>query len=96
MSGHCFPLAINFLFSAKIVSDFHSRQIISPVYTSRLYKYISIYNQYSDTISLICPAKIIPKRRSFQIFQCDVRACPFRVRPCLQNVHESQYNSFAL
>ena len=40
-------------FSAKIMRVFHSCQIFSAGYTSRLYKYLCIYNRYCNTILLI-------------------------------------------
>ncbi|ROT10294.1 hypothetical protein EEL49_03900 [Muribaculaceae bacterium Isolate-104 (HZI)] len=67
------------LFSAKIMRVFHSSQIFSAGYTSRLYIYIRIYNRYSYAVSLICPAKIIPPHRKLQIITDLVPIIPFWV-----------------
>lgn len=50
MTGHYSPLTSDFLFilsAAKIKCNFHSHQIFSAGYSSRLYMYIGIYNRYS-------------------------------------------------
>lgn len=46
----------------------------------RLYKYIGIYNQYSDRNLLNCPAKIIFNRCVLQIISGNVREYPFWLR----------------
>lgn len=89
MTGHCSPPASDFIFSlsaAKIESVFHFHQIFSAGYSTRLYMYIDIYNQYSDYRPLNCPTKIIPPRRTFQIILADVRECPFWFRYFPRNV----------
>ena len=53
------------------------RQIFSAWYSTRLYKYISRYNRYSDSNSLNCPAKIITPCRDFQIIPSVVPIIPF-------------------
>lgn len=78
--GSCWNLSeLGLLFSAKITPVFHSRQIFSAGYTSRLYIYIRIYNLYSDAAPIICPTKIIPPDRNLQIIPGMVPIIPFWV-----------------
>lgn len=57
----------NFFSAAKIKSYFQSRQIFSARYSTRLYKYIDIYNRYSAIRLLNCPAMIMSQCWILQI-----------------------------
>ena len=66
------PLAVS-VSEAKISRNSQSRQMFSACYSMRSYKYIDIYNRYSDSYSLNCPAKIISPRCILQIISVNVR-----------------------
>lgn len=74
MTGHYSPLTSDFFSAAKIKCNFHSHQIFSAGYNTRLYMYLSIYNRYS-VIAFQFPAFC----RTLQITPDMVPVIPFWV-----------------